>query len=214
MQLVLIDGVPGTGKSTLAKNLCAIAAKSGIDARWYLEESHDHPVHPKPNSAWQSSDGFAQACLRAWAAFVDEWKDRETLHILEGSAFQSTVRLMMERGLIGIEPYYNQFEEIVRVLAPKMVYLRPSNVREHSAYISALRGGLWSEKVASYLATTPYCVDHHLQGLQGMHRFWDAYAQRCDALVSNSSIETQTIEFATGGWDSHLDKASCFVAIN
>jgi hypothetical protein len=213
MRIVFVEGVPGSGKSTMAEKLCASAVASGLDARWYLEESHDHPVHPKSSQALKSSDRFADECLRAWSNFVEKSKGNGTLHILEGSAFQSTVRFMMEKRLAGIEHYYRCFEEIVRRLEPRMVYLRPCDVVTHSAHVCALRGDGWSTKVSGYLARTEYSVHHGLSGLDGMHLFWDDYAQRCDRLVANTSIPTKTISVVQGEWERQLVEANTFLEL-
>lgn len=135
------------------------------------------------------------------------------LHILDGSAFQSTVRFMMEMNLSGIERYYRSFEEIVSVLRPRMVYLRPCEVVSHSRLTSARRGRGWSRKVAAYLERTDYCVLHGLSGQEGMHRFWESYAQRCDELVTQTSIPTKTITTAGEDWERHMSEATDFLAI-
>jgi hypothetical protein len=212
MRIVFVEGVPGSGKSTMAEKLCAEAVKLGVDAKWYLEESHDHPVHPKAGWRLKTQGSFAEECLRSWAAFAEKEKERKTVHILEGSAFQSTVRVMMEKSLPGIAAYFQRFEEIISVLEPKMVYLRPSDVASHSRYVCALRGEKWSTKVSGYLAQTDYSLRHELQGLEGMHRFWDEYASLCDSLVAETLIPTKRIEFAPGEWERHMAEATTFLA--
>jgi hypothetical protein len=96
MHLIFIERVPDSGKSTLAKKICVAAVRVGYDAKWYLEESKNHPVHPATWRILKSQPNFAEACLRSWSNFVEQYQKRNTLHILEGSAFQSTVRFMME----------------------------------------------------------------------------------------------------------------------
>lgn len=210
MRVCFIEGLPGSGKSTLAEAVCAIAVRSGYDARWYLEESPDHPVHPKPWGALKNQDNFVDECLRSWADFANQCLKQETLHILEGSVFQSTVRFMMEKRQPGIQNYYRRFEEIVGVLNPRMVYLRPRDAIDHSQYVSALRSEKWTTKVSGYLANTSYSAYLGLSGVDGMHRFWADYAELCDGLVAQTSIPTRKIEFVPGEWERHMADATDF----
>jgi hypothetical protein len=211
MQIVLIEGVPGSGKSTMAQQLCSHALSLGIDARWYLEESHDNPLRMKPGNTQSSPGRFAEECLSSWARVVEQWEGQKTLHIVEGIALQSTVRFMMEMRESGIEQYYRRFEEIVACLNPRMVYLRPQNVASHSQEICQLRGADWANKVSSYLAHTHYAKHHGLKGLGGMHQFWAQYAALCDGLRLGGRMSTKTIDFVSGEWGRHMAEACAFL---
>jgi hypothetical protein len=213
MAVWFVEGLPGTGKSTMAKNLCSMASKSGYDAKWYLEESHDHPVHPKKWRALKSDDHFINQCLQAWARFTEECLKQDTVHILEGSAFQSTVRFMMEKNRPGIQQYYRRFEEIVAPLYPRMVYLRPRDALQHSEYASALRGEHWTAKVSGYIERTPYATSSGLKGVGSMHRFWADYAALCDELVVHATIPAKTVSFEPGDWARHMAEATEFLGL-
>jgi adenylate kinase family enzyme len=213
MQIVFIEGVPGSGKSSMAEQLCSNAASLGIDVRWYLEESQDNPVRMSVGNAAKSPGHFAEECLSSWASFVDQVKGQRTIHIFEGIAFQSTVRFMMEMRENGIERYYRRFEEIVECLKPRMVYLRPRDVATHSQDVCDLRGENWSHKVSSYLAQTQYSSYYELNGVSGMHQFWAKYAELCDDLLLKTSIPTTTIDFVFGEWDRHMVQASTFLGL-
>lgn len=214
MTIWFVEGLPGTGKSTMAENLCSLAKASGHDAIWYREEMADHPVHPRSLTT-QRRDGenYIEACLQSWSRFTEKCQDHGTVHILEGSAFQSTVRFMMEERLAGIEDYYRRFEEIVAPLNPRMVYLHTQNVTRHSQYVSELRGSDWSRKVSGYLESTPYSVAGGLTGLDGMHRFWADYAKRCDKLAAHATMPVKVIEFVPGEWQRHLTEAAEFFGL-
>jgi hypothetical protein len=211
MRLVLIEGIPGTGKSTMAAQLCAAANQSGIAARWYLEESNDHPVHPHSLAAQRKDADFPAACLRHWSEFARRAKDDGMVHILEGSAFQSTVRFMMEQRHAGIHGYFAEFQKSLAALSPLLMYLKPPQAAQHSRCISAHRGKVWAGKVAAYLEQTPYCVQHGLTGIEGMHRFWSDYAGLCDDLVAATRMPHRVIEVAAGDWQGSLPQALSFL---
>jgi hypothetical protein len=211
---VFIEGVPGSGKSGMAERLCSNAASLGIDAQWYIEESPNHPLRIKAANTSKSQGHFAEECLASWARFVDQCKGQKTVHIVEGIAFQSTVRFMMEMQENGIERYFRRFEELVACLNPKMVYLRPADVANHSREICAMRGEDWSHKVSSYLAKSRYSRCHGLTGTNGMHQFWADYAALCDDLILRTPIPTKTIDCVFGEWDRHMAEASMFLALD
>jgi len=140
MRLLLIEGIPGTGKTTRAKELYRRSKLEGIDARWYLEEVTDHPVHPKSLVEDHQDSEFASNCLRRWLHFAETAIADDVLHIMEGSAFQMTVRFMMQTDQPGISEYYDEFSGIVAGLEPGFIYLRPNNARENSRFVANLRG--------------------------------------------------------------------------
>lgn len=214
MKLWLIEGLPGTGKSTIAEHLCRQAKESGYDALWYREESADHPVHFRSLTKQRSNgQSFIEACLQSWLSFTEKCQNDGAVHILEGSAFQSTVRFMMEERLVPIEDYYQRFEEIVEPLNPRIVYFRTRNASLHSRYVSELRGSDWSAKVSSYLERTPFSISAGLKGLSGMHGFWAAYAQVCDELAERTKMPIKFVEFVPGDWKRHMSEAAEFFGL-
>jgi hypothetical protein len=214
MTMWLIEGLPGVGKSTMAAHLCDIAREAGYKASWYLEESADHPVHPALLTARRRSGGdFIEDCLASWRQFADRSAGEDTVHILEGSAFQSTVRFLMEERLENIETYYARFQEVVAPTRPRMVYLRPADFLGHSEYVSRLRGGAWTEKVAGYLEKTRYSKSMGFAGVRGMHLFWADYAALCDELIARTTMPVKTVQFVPGDWMRHLTEAVEFLGL-
>ena len=195
----------------MAEGLCALATSTGMDAQWYLEEMHDHPAHPISLTRDKGHPEFARACLRYWQDFAHRVSEKQTLHILEGSVFQSNVRFMMEQRRQGISEYFGQFEKILSVLSPVLIYLRPKDVAQHSRDISILRGSAWTGKVAQYLEKTPYCVNRKLSGEDGMHQFWANYALLCDELIACSVMPVKVIDVIFGSWDKSLSNGVEFL---
>lgn len=211
MGIVFIEGLPGTGKSTLARGLCELLREAGLEATWHLEEAADHPVHPATFIRTRKEPGFAERCLENWHHFVKQVESKHGVHLLEGSAFQSTVRFMMEQENDCTEGYFQRFIEIVNPLSPALIYLSSDNARQHSRNVASHRGASWSGKVSIYLQGTPYSTARNWKGESGMHSFWSDYAARCDELVKRSGMATLTLRAVPGDVKSQLSRSIAFL---
>ncbi|WP_412512404.1 hypothetical protein [Variovorax paradoxus] len=131
--------------------------------------------------------------------------------ILEGSAFQSTVRFLMEQEREDAHGYVVEFERAVRAVSPVLVYLRPTDATDHSRGIAAHRGEKWSADVSRYLEKTPYALGRKLQGTEGMHRLWTDYAELCDGLFERMSMPKLSISIEPSDLESTFRRSVDFL---
>jgi hypothetical protein len=212
VELILIEGLPGSGKSAMAEKICEAAQVSGINSSWYLEESKVHPVHPADFKHDRHDKNYPERCLKQWAKFVSEKNHQDRLFIIEGSLFQSTVRLMLEgKNKELIADYYSECQLILSSVHPKLIYLRPIDARTHIEWTMEHRGEEWTSKVAEYLEKTPYCSEQQWQGEKCMVSFWSEYVQLCDSLISQTSMTYHTINAGYGNFESQFNKAMSHV---
>ncbi len=201
--MILIEGLPGSGKTSLAGYAQEIPQRSGITAEWFLEEHPDHPVFPREVRREQVRSDFPELCLERWRSFAAECARSERIVILEGCAFQTTVRFMFANGLSldRISAYYAEFEQTIAPLSPRLIYLFQADpgsfLREETM---ARRGPDWTRKVADYTTATPYARERGLSGLGGFISFWTEYGSLCDKLVEISALPRICIENSDQDW--------------
>lgn len=205
MNLLLIEGIPGSGKTTLAKRLYDTAVSQGINASWHREEARDHPLHPHSGSR---DDRSAEGFLNQWREFIASHAERDQLLILEGSLFQSSVRYLLEAGNPAeIPDYYSACQALLNPVSARLIYLRPSDITSHIHWLLDHRGEDWSRKLTNYLDRTPYCRKRGWCGCEGMIRFIGDYVEICDSLVKQTEMPYQSIGFDVGAFESHFEKA-------
>lgn len=66
-RVILVEGLPGAGKTTLAAGLAHALERRGVAARWLREEDPAHPVTPRALKRTRGEDGFALRCVDAIA---------------------------------------------------------------------------------------------------------------------------------------------------
>lgn len=190
-RLVLVDGLPGTGKTTTAERVFEGLRGRGIDCAWAREEAKPHPVFGPGILAARRQPEFPALCIEAWTRFVAQ---TDRICVLDGAALQSTVRFMFEQRVadVDITAYWQAFETIVAPARPVLMYLRDPNpaqrLRRHAI---RERGREWYEKLADHVARTPAGRPFRHLGVDGFVEFWVRYGALCDELLAASELTVQ-----------------------
>lgn len=183
-QLWLIEGLPGAGKTSAAQRMHAQCEARGFRARWWLEEARDHPVTPSPLRKTAAAPDFAARCVSAFDGFV---RTESGILILEGAAFQSTVRFMFAnaRSLAEMSGYVAAWAQAVTSAEPRLLILEARDPTAHyTAFVSRTRGDLWMQRLISYVEATPLARQRRWVGLDGFIQFWAEYQALCLELAA------------------------------
>lgn len=179
---LLVEGIPGTGKSTTAASAAAWLAARGVAARWHLEEDHAHPAMPRSLLVrWREPD-FGARCAASVARFAAAIPPG-AIEILEGTAFQSTARfLWAEDREDEIPAYLVGLARALAPVAPAFLHLRPADraawLRD---FVLPRRGPEWEAKLVAYVERTARAKRCGWSGREGFVAFWSAYGEACDA---------------------------------
>jgi hypothetical protein len=156
-RLILIEGLPGSGKTSLAEFLCSHLLETGISCEWESEQAKDHPVVDKSIRQRAKHPGYGKLCARQWSRFaaVIESHPHISLHILERCFFQSTVRFLLEQDRPFEEAlsYLREAERSLTKVGTRLIYLtQPAPGRY-------LRESLAYRKSATSSCLPPSCRD-------------------------------------------------------
>lgn len=178
-QLWLIEGLPGSGKTSAAERLNARCSIDGLPSRWWLEESRDHPVLPATLRKKAKEPDFSDLCIHAFRNFI---QTEAGVLILEGSAFQNSVRFMFAnaRSEAEISDYLAVWADAVGAARPRLLMFEVKAPEDHYAnFVAARRGAAWMEKLIAYVESTPVAEQSGWRGFDGFVRFWADYQQLC-----------------------------------
>ncbi|KRF04807.1 hypothetical protein ASG89_21125 [Paenibacillus sp. Soil766] len=119
-KLILVEGLCGTGKSTLAERLHDYLVQQGIPSKFYDEGAQEHPTSLN------------------WHAFFREEEYNELL--LQNPDYADVIRsLAVKYGLNYLIPYRHGIANQIAALNPVVIYLTQPDVREQQTWISTIR---------------------------------------------------------------------------
>jgi hypothetical protein len=197
-RLVLVEGLPGSGKTTTAQQLVGEYRRRGMPCVWEREEARDHPYFGVDVRRRHRRPDYDEICLAQWAQLIES---PELSHwVLEGCAMQSTVRFMFEQNWSPdrVESYWRRFERTIAPAGVALIYLthpRPDTfIREHTMQV---RGDDW-HKIAAHVDQTPAGQRLAAAGLDAPVDFWVQYRELCNSLLARTELPLLRIDIGTG----------------
>ncbi|MBD3308848.1 hypothetical protein GF339_20750 [candidate division KSB3 bacterium] len=214
-KLILVDGLPGSGKSTIAQFIALQVEKNGIRARWFYELEQAHPIHAFHVWSRQGPAQFIRTITENWQTFVAQRRAMEEVSILESSIFQSTVRLLFQSDVPRhqITEYAFQIETIIAELDPVLIYFVRTDVAHALKEICEKRKKVWENYLTQVIDCSEYAKHHHLQNFEGMVTFFQRYQELTTSLVSHFTMPRLTIENPNDDWAACRQRICRFLAL-
>ena len=196
-RLILIEGMPCSGKSTTARKLKRILSVRGIECQCFLEWAPDNPifigkieVSPEIIATTKSR---AQNILRDWQDFTVRARERDIVSIIESRFWQTDAMYLYLSG----HPEQEAIESsrrivcIIAELDPVLIYLAPKDIGQmlsqvtqakNQAWQKAGREGLWQQWGDDVYEQQAWFTSRSLKGEDAIVRFFYEWAAIADAL--------------------------------
>lgn len=187
-RLILIDGLPGSGKSSLAAELSPNA---------FFETSPNHPLHPVPTddygAAWArihelvTPESFAEQSLGRWEAFLGRLDE---LTVVESFPFQCSIRVLLQidapRSLI--DRYWADWQALVKPIPNQTIFLKTGDPVGLLNRIADRRGEEWKRYISEACDQMPFGKSRGLSGWAAVEAFMRAYAGLIEELISRADV--------------------------
>lgn len=198
-KLILVDGIPGSGKSTTAQWIAIELRKRQIEADWFMDEHRGNPI-----TIWDDSspESFISRTLDNWKQLTQASQTSHQIIVLEGCLLQHILgRLLSQdieraRIIACIQAVYDH----IRPLQPILIYFYQANLELALRTVYAERGSEWAEYMLKGLEKSPYAVSRQLTGFEALFQYYHEDRTLTDRLLQGLGIRTLAVENSKREW--------------
>ena len=172
-KLVLIEGLPGSGKSSSTLHLGKILQQQGIHCRYFREGDHPHPI----DCLDFEIKGLTSRMVPLWATFVNEAAQEGSVTVIESRLWQNTALFMYmsEAAVTEILNFHQQIWRVLTPLSPILIYLDQENTDTALRTMFAVRGESFMEETLKATLSYPWFKSRSITDLAGWIRFFEEW---------------------------------------
>lgn len=148
--LIIVEGLPGSGKSTTAAMIAEELQKKGKHALCF-DEGEEHPADYK-DYGFPDFETEREKILEKWQDFVRSY-DRDAVYVFNCVFLQNPMCETMMRFDMGYEQsraYIAEIAEMIKPLDPVIVYIDRPDIRSTVDGVIQERGNDWLNAVIGY----------------------------------------------------------------
>jgi thymidylate kinase len=219
--LILVDGLPGSGKSATAQRVWLHLLRNQRDASWYFEHQSSHPIYRLDNlakvyrtSLRQSRRTHQQALLK-WQRLADSLRDTRRIVILESTFFQTTIGWLQLMNVTREEilDHVAHVEERIERIRPVLVYLYQKDAATALRNIRAQRGDWFEDLLVTRMSKTPFGRAQRLCDFDGVIEFFLRVRSITDEIYARSRFRKIAVDTTDREWSEYLDRITDVLSV-
>jgi len=223
--LIVLDGLPGSGKTTTGQWLTSQLREHGRIARWLPETEISHPLwwyehwngkeYQPPDFEKATVEEFIQTSLKKWKDFATLTNATKQQVIAESVFFQNAVAmfLMGSAGPQMLIEYAREVQNLTRPLEPVLIYFRLNDPAAALRRICTLRGPRFEGELIHNMERFPYLKQRNLHGLAGVATLWHHIGTITDLLFDEYTSHKLVIETFQGDWHGYRRQILEFLGV-
>lgn len=223
--LILIEGLPGSGKSTMAHFLLRYLATNDVPSTWWYEEVKGHPLYLFDDATSVQRvlgdlgagdyPSVIAAALDKWRQFADAVQTSDRVVLLDSCLFGYLTWTLFPFNVpqADIHAYLAEVERIIGAANPHLIYLHQRDVAAALTRICTRRGGTTEERLIRNATESPYGKQRRFHGFAGMAALWADYRVFTDEAYARIGFAKLAIENSAGDWKEDERQALRFLGL-
>jgi thymidylate kinase len=208
-KLILVDGMPGSGKSTTGKLISEKLNELKIPNRFFHELDDKHPlrIYDRQFTSFtitEEAEWFAAKVKQLFSDFVKGRIENNEVTIMESYVFQNTIGFAfnMQMDQKRILDLANTIQIILSQLQPVLIYYYQVNVEQNWRWICEIRGPEFTQNRCGL-----YCDEDFIEA----GKFWTRNQEFVFDIVQNWKIPKLIIKNKDYQWEEYRDRIYDFL---
>lgn len=227
-KLILIEGVPCSGKSATAEHLMIDLSACGIPCNCFFEWAENNPIFigkmEDLSEIIATTKSREQNVLQQWKNFTKRAKQQETVNIIESRFWQTDAMYLYLSGHSEHEISESN-HRVISVLAelnPVLIYLAPKDIEQLHRQITKKKNEKWREsgregswkQWGNHVYERQQWFTTRLLNSKAMARFFNEWASIADRLYERFPFRKIKIQDPQVDWEHTMGSIRDFLAIS
>lgn len=200
-RLILVEGIPGTGKSTLAQYIAIQLEKNNQQVKWIHECQDDHFFWNEVDDCFAADEyffrdegeiaNFMSLNLKLWEKLVKEIEESAKVYVIEGYFFAQLANTLFrsDQTIEEIIKYMQEVAEIIKPLNPLLVDYFVKDPESHTIKTWDDRAQWAKELVIKNSEKVPFVKRKELKGEAAI-----GYEQQTIQEMNTALFDTLTMD--------------------
>jgi hypothetical protein len=204
-KLILLEGIPGSGKSTFARFISLQLERNGYQSQLYHESTFDHPLFLSSND-FESVDRWMFSYLENWRRFMKDIQNYDSTVVLESALIQYPIINLLHKDIDrnSIIAFVDQIANELKDTEVTLVYFFQENQANFIRNMIHKRGGadFLKQKYEQHKAE-PFYVNRNHTGSELHVDFLTEYAELAHQVFDRYKWSSISIENSEEKWVSY-----------
>lgn len=212
-KLIIVEGLTGLGKSTMAHFIARQLQYNGIRATWIHEGEVPHPVSipVRPNVTT-----FMDRSLEKWDSFATQINESGQVTVIEASTFNNLIESLFKHCLDKpvILEFGMKLEQVIAPLKPALIYLTHSDIQKALEENFHNRGPGFKDFVIKYVSGTPVARQQNWTDDAGVVKFWEEFVALTHALFQQFNFDKLSLDVSAREWENYNHRVAEFLSLS
>ncbi|WP_022665738.1 hypothetical protein [Desulfospira joergensenii] len=228
-ELILIEGVPCSGKSTTAKNLMTAISACGIKCQCFLEWAENNPIFigkmEELSDIISTTKSREQHVLRDWKNFTKKAKHDDTVTVIESRFWQTDAMYLYLSGHseYDVAKSNQRIISVISELHPVLIYLAPEDMAQLFTPVAEVknkewresgREGSWEQWGNAVYERQTWFTHRSLKGSNATHTFFNEWVSMAERLYEGLPFRKIKIQNPQADWERTMGTIRDFLKMN